>query len=122
MATKRKWTKYVRGELNYDNGLRRLLPTASGAVRRAIQAAEQRHAELRIHDTSHLFVEEALHLKAGGTTTIEFYHPVKLMQYVLDHAPELARHYFETALVLGDRHVAHNGLRRADAWIQGESR
>ena len=105
MATKRKWRHYVHGEPDHDNGLRRILPTASGAVRRAIQAADQRHAELRVHDTSHLLVEETLHLKAGGTTTIEFYHPVKLMQYILDHAPELARHYIEIATLLGDRRV-----------------
>ena len=105
MATKRKWVGYVRSEPDYANWLRRVVPTASLAVRKAIQAADQRHAELRIHDTSCLFVEETLHLKAGGTTTIKFYHPVKLMQYVLDHAPELARHYFEIATLLGDRHV-----------------
>ena len=105
MATKRKWVRYLRGEPNYDNELRRILPTASGAVRRTIQAAGQRHGELRIHDTSHLLVEETLHLKAGGTTTIEFYHPVKLIQYVLDHAPELARYYIEIATLLGDRRV-----------------
>ena len=110
MTTKRKCGRYLRGAPNYDNELRRILPTASGAVRRAIQAADQRHAELRVHDTSHLLVEETLHLKAGGTTTIKVYHPVKLIQYALDHAPELARHYFEIATVLGDRHVWNLGF------------
>ena len=87
MATKRKWGRYLRGEPNYDNGIRCILPTASCAVRKAIQAADQRHGELRTHDTSHLLVEETLH-RSGGTTTVQFYHPVKLMQYVLDHAPK----------------------------------
>ena len=101
MATKRKWGRYLRGEPNYDNAIRFILPTASCAVRKAIQAADQRHGELRTHDTSHLLVEETLHNKTGGTTTMQFYHPVKLMQYVLDHAPKLARHYFEIATRLG---------------------
>ena len=105
MATKRKWGRYLRGEPNYDNGLRCVLPTASGAVRKAIQAADQRHGELRTHDTSHLLLEETLHNKTGGSTTMQFYHPVKLMQYVLDHAPKLARHYFEIATRLGDQWV-----------------
>ena len=105
MHTKRKWARYLRGEPNYDNGLRCVLPTASGAVRKAIKSADQRHGELGIHDTSHLLVEETLHRKTGGTTKIQFYHPVKLMQYVLDHAPKLARHYFETATHLGDQCV-----------------
>ena len=87
MATKRKWGRYLRGEPNYDNDIRCILPTASCAVRKAIQAADQRHGELRTHDTSHLLVEETLH-RSGGTTTVQFYHPVKLMQYVLDHAPK----------------------------------
>ena len=87
MATKRKWGRYLRGESNYDNAIRCILPTASRAVRKAIQAADQRHGELRTHDTSHLLVEETLH-RSGGTTTVQFYHPVKLMQYVLDHAPK----------------------------------
>ena len=78
--------------------------SASCAVRNAIQAADQRHGELRTHDTSHLLVEETLH-RSGGTTTVQFYHPVKLMQYVLDHAPKLARHYFEVATRLGDQCV-----------------
>ena len=105
MATKRKWGRYLRGEPNYDNGIRCILPTASCAVRKAIQAADQRHGELRTHDTSHLLVEETLHKKTGGTTTIQFYHPVKLMQYVLDHAPKLACHYSEIATHLGDQCV-----------------
>ena len=104
MATKRKWGRYLRGESNYDNAIRCILPTASCAVRKAIQAADQRHGELRTHDTSHLLVEETLH-RSGGTTTVQFYHPVKLMQYVLEHAPELARHYFEVATRLGDQCV-----------------
>ena len=58
MPTKRKWVRYLRGEPNYNNGLRRILPTASGAVRKAIKSADQRHGELGIHDTSHLLVEE----------------------------------------------------------------
>ena len=98
MHTKRKWARYLRGEPNYDNGLRCVLPTASGAVRKAIKSADQRHGD---HDTSHLLVEETLHRKTGGATKIQFYHPVKLMQYVLDHAPKLARHYFEIATRLG---------------------
>ena len=102
MHTKRKWARYLRGEPNYDNGLRCVLPTASGAVRKAIKSADQRHGD---HDTSHLLVEETLHRKTGGTTKIQFYHPVKLMQYVLDHAPKLARHYFEIATRLGDQWV-----------------
>ena len=97
MPTKRKWVRYLRGEPNYNNGLRRVLPTASGAVRKAIKSADQRHGD---HDTSHLLVEETLH-RSGGTTTVQFYHPLKLMQYVLDHAPKLARHYFEIATRLG---------------------
>ena len=103
MHTKRKWARYLRGEPNYDNGLRCVLPTASGAVRKAIKSADQRHGELGIHDTSHLLVEETLHRKTGGATKIQFYH--KLMQYVLDHAPKLARQYFEIATRLGDQCV-----------------
>ena len=105
MATKRKWGRYLRGEPNYDNHIRCVLPTASNAVRKAIQAADQRHGELRTHDTSHLLVEETFHTISGGTTNLEFDHPVRLMQYALDHAPQLARHYFETATHLGDQCV-----------------
>ena len=86
MATKRKWGRYLRGVPNYDNDLRCVLPTASGAVRKAIKSADQRHGD---HDTSHLLVEETLHTISGGTTTVE----------------KLARHYFETATHLVDQCV-----------------
>ena len=119
MHTKRKWARYLRGEPNYDNGLRCVLPTASGAVRKAIKSADQRHGD---HDTSHLLVEETLHRKTGGTTKIQFYHPVKIdaIRFGLCSKARMP--------LLRNRHAswrpvcmeAHVGLRRADAWSQGE--
>ena len=52
---------------------------------------------LRVADSSHLLVKEEFELTRGGSVEVEFFHPVRLAQHVLDHAEELSQHYGEAA-------------------------
>lgn len=61
---------------------------------RRVRAAVANDDALAIADTSHLFVRAELPLKSGGTRTWTFYHPVKLVQYVLEVNTNLADMYF----------------------------
>jgi hypothetical protein len=95
---KRKWTHYFKGKPNYANDFRRALPSASERDKGAIKKVARAHDELRTHDTSHLLVSEEFRTTRGGTRVVEFYHPVRLVQYVLDHSASFAEHYGRIAI------------------------
>jgi len=100
---KRKWARHLRGEADYGNELRRALPTASNAARRAVSIVAGRGGALAVHDTSHLFIAEKFETIGGGECSIKFYHPLKLAQHVLDNVPLLAQYYGEVASVEPDK-------------------
>jgi len=70
------------------------LASSSCRVRCAVANGSRGSNALAIADTSHLFVRAELPLKSGGTRTWTFYHPVKLVQYVLEVNTNLADMYF----------------------------
>ena len=46
-------------------------------------------------DASHVFVCEQMQLRDGSTFAWSFFHPVRLVQHVLDNCPALAKAYLE---------------------------
>ena len=98
---KRKWQSYRRGEHDYKNELRHALTNVAQAAKRAACKASGRGDDLRVHDTSHLLVTESFELKDGEPLEIKFFHPLRLVQYVLDNSELLAQHYGEMALKHG---------------------
>ena len=106
MPKKPRWTRYKRGDANYSGKLRRALPTASGRVRKAVQAAVAADETLAIHDTSHLLVEEVIDTTTGRRRQqcrIKYFHPIRLVQFLLNNCSSLAQHYGEMAMENPDR-------------------
>jgi len=78
--------------------LKQALPEGSAATRQKLNSLTVGESQLRqasISDTSDLLVVENLPLEIGGTIAWEFYHPTKLVQYVLDQSPNLVINYKE---------------------------
>ena len=100
---KPKWKRYKRGDADYSSELRRALPTASGRVRRDVVAAVGSDENLAVHDTSHLLVEDMIDTTDGRQSRITYFHPVRLIQFVLNNCSSLAQHYGEMAMKNPDR-------------------
>ena len=89
--TRTKWRHLIQGAPTYDSAFRHSLPsTASLAIKREIATAAVVSEDVRTHDTSHLLTSEEFLTKKGRIIKIEFYDPVKLVQYILDHSAGLA--------------------------------
>ena len=92
MGKRARFKHYVR-DASYDL-LKQALPSASAATRQKVNSASDpgggRPQPPGISNTADLLVAEELALVTGGTITWEFYHPIKLVQYVLDHCPSFA--------------------------------
>ena len=87
---KRKWARYKRGDADYSSDLRRALPTASGAARRVISTAVGADEALAIHGTSQLLVEEMMDATVGRQCRVMYFHPVRLVQFMLNSCKSLA--------------------------------
>ena len=90
--------KYQSGPANYSDGLRRALTTSSNLTRQDVCDTAGATQSVRVYDASHLLVTEHFELLSGGTVPVQFFHPVRLVQQVLDNSPRLAEHYGKMAL------------------------
>ena len=101
---KPKWKRYKRRDADHSSELRRALPTASARVRQAVVAAVGADETLAIHDSSHLLVEEMIDTTtAGRQCRITYFHPIRLVQFMLNNCSSLAQHYGEMAMTNPDR-------------------
>ena len=94
---KRKFQKYHNGAANYGNKLRLKLSSSSDGTRKVVASSVRE--TLKVHNTDHLIVRERFDVIEGGYFDLNFYHPVRLMQFVIDHCPSLARHYGQQAML-----------------------
>ena len=94
---KRKFQKYHNGAANYGNKLRLKLSSSSDGTRKIVASSVRE--TLKVHNTDHLIVRERFDVIEGGYFDLNFYHPVRLMQFAIDHCPSLARHYGQQAML-----------------------
>ena len=85
---RRRWQHYLRTP--EDGGLQTALSAASASTFQAIRGKGD-----HINDYARLLVTEELLLTDGSTFTWEYFHPVKLVQEVLDKCSGIARLYAE---------------------------
>ena len=95
---------YSKDDEQRDLRLQLVCSKASRAVREQVcnvvneptpSSSSSSSNSISIADTSHLLVREELELEEGGTVTWEFYHPVKLVQHVLNRCSSLSKIYVE---------------------------
>ena len=56
-------------------------------------ASASQSNDVRVKDVSHLLIRESLPLTGGGYVDVDFYHPVLLVQEVLDRCDNLSKIY-----------------------------
>ena len=75
--------------------LRLALPAASHNCLKRLRRGNPGECTTGAKDTSHLLVSERLPLEKGGTFKWEFYHPVLLVQHVVDNCETLSKIHSE---------------------------